>query len=302
MAQGAENDLKNITFFTNTSTVDFVEDNAPIDDLNFNILAVDNKAIAGSVNANTSQASLATHIGGSGLSAHPAVTDTVASFMSAADKVKLDGIQYEAQINILSATDALELVGGGLTRLHEHITATTTNDGMIASADKTKLDGIQAGAQVNNLTLTQAAALTNGNPDANAYHTHVTVPFTEVFTAGLHSNTDHFGLEGVVSVFPGFAKQSFRNGPEQIGPGATHFSFPYTPFMTTLECVMGGLSYISDQGGGASWGNQEAFVVTGVERLNTPGNLWGTIHYEVKPGYGAGDMKMRCWQGGYGIA
>lgn len=326
MAQGAENDLKDIRFFTNTSKVDFVEDNESADDLNFNTLVVDNKAILAKNTANASQTELGTHIGGSGVAAHPASTTTVAGFISAADQAKLDGIQVEAQINILSPLDALELVSGGVTRLHTHIDASAANDGLMPAADKAKLDTIQIGAQVNILTGAQVTGLIGGG-DANSYHTHVTPTFTETFKAGpgtdgvppgvtYHTNVDHTGLTGVPGSFPGFVPVPYQEGPTLINTvfdvafsGIEVFSKDYSPFLSELAVVTGGISYIADAG---SWGLTETFFVNDLSKSG----LIGTITYQIiannpvasipVPDWstiaGDGLMTMRCWQGGYGIS
>lgn len=295
MVQGAEFDLKDIRFYTQTSDVDFVEDNEPIQDLNDNILTVDNKAILAKNTANTASSTLAAHIGGSGTSEHPIATDTVAGFMSTADKFKLEGIQPEAQLNILSPTDALELVGGAVTVLHTHITVTDLNDGIMTTALKAKLDTIQDGAEVNILSTAEADGLTGGTPDANFLHTHVTPTFTETFNSGDHSGVDHTGLLGVPSGFPGFTKVSFDTGPTQSGPGTTIFAKPFASFVSDLAVITAGIQRIVDTG--PQWGASETFKINDVSKSGTT----GTVVYEIKKGAGDGFTQMNCWIGGYGI-
>jgi hypothetical protein len=329
MVQGAEFDLKDIRFFTNTSQVDFVEDNRPVEDLNDNTLTVDVKAVLAKNTANASQASLTAHIGGGGASAHGVVTQSVAGFMSANDKIKLDNIQAEAQINILSPIDALELVGGGVTRLHTHITANTIRDGLMTEIDKAKLDGIETGAEVNILTGPQVAGLTGGG-DANPFHTHVTPSFDENFREGpgtdgvppgvtYHTNVDHSTLPGVPGGFPGFTKVAYREASPGIvnltpNPAFSEvkvFDFDYSPFLSNLAVVTAGMSYLTDFSG---WGLTETFQIQSVSKSG----LVGTVVYSVFANNpvpelpppptdwsliaGDGLMEMRVWQGGFGIS
>ncbi len=82
-----------------------------------------------------------------------------------------------------------------------------------------------------------------------------------------------------------------------IGPGIQVHSFDYTPFLSELAVVTAGISEIQETG---IFQNLEAYRVTNV----TKSGLTGTITYEIDAGVspGGGDMRMRCWQGGYGIA
>lgn len=81
-----------------------------------------------------------------------AATTSAAGSMSAADKLKLDGVQAGAQVNVgtdLSYTASSRLLAsstGADVTLPE---ATTSAAGLLSSTDKTKLDGVQAGAEVN---------------------------------------------------------------------------------------------------------------------------------------------------------
>jgi len=91
--------------------------------------------------------SAATHV-------HGVATAGVAGFMSGADKVKLDGVEAGAQVNVgtdlgtsYSALDVAITSSTGLDASLAKVTATTA--GVMAAADKVKLDGVQAGAQVN---------------------------------------------------------------------------------------------------------------------------------------------------------
>jgi len=99
-----------------------------------------------------------------------AATTLAAGSMSAADKIKLDGIQAGAEVNVnadwnavsgdaqilnkptivSSVTGTAPIVSSGGTTPAISITAATTSAaGSMSSADKTKLDGIAAGAEVN---------------------------------------------------------------------------------------------------------------------------------------------------------
>jgi len=89
---------------------------------------------------------------------HGVATSGVAGFMAAADKVKLDGIQAGAQVNVgtnLSAGYSNVAVGlGSSTGTGINVVAATNAlAGVMTAADKAKLDGIAAGAQVNSSRL-----------------------------------------------------------------------------------------------------------------------------------------------------
>ena len=175
MSQGQDGDLVDIRYFIEGSPVHFVRDNEPLNDLNENILKIDDKCFNPVTGLKKSiedaEASLAAHIGLGGVSQHAVVTTAVAGFMSAADKQKLDKIQEEAQVNVLSPMDALALISHDIINLHEHRNVTAYKSGFMSVVQKTKLDGIQAGAQVNVLTSEQATALTSYS--ITDLHSHV---------------------------------------------------------------------------------------------------------------------------------
>jgi len=90
---------------------------------------------------------------GAGGAAHAAATASVAGFLSAADKAKLDGIAAGAQVNTVASvnarTGAVVLAHtdvGAAPAVHAHGEATASAAGFLSAADKTKLDGIATGA------------------------------------------------------------------------------------------------------------------------------------------------------------
>lgn len=99
------------------------------------------------------------HVGSRG-AAHAEATSTQAGFMSAADKVKLNGVDAGAQpntvISVAGKTGAVTLavgdVSGALASSHAgaggnaHALATTSQAGFMSAADKTKLDRVSSGA------------------------------------------------------------------------------------------------------------------------------------------------------------
>lgn len=306
MTQGAENDLKDIRYYTRTSEILFTADNEPVEDLNDNTLTVDNKAIGARDLADDVTTDLAAHIGGIGVAEHGESTLSDSGFMSAGEKSKLDRIDSEAQVNVLSIVDALELVGGGATSQHLHPNVTDSVDGFMTAVLKSKLNTIESGAEVNILTAPQVAGLTGGG-DANPLHTHVTPTFFETFREGpgtdgvpsgvtYHSNVDHTGLPGVPGAFPGFLNESYNDGPVQIGAGIKIFPHIYTT-MTTLHVIDAGFSYFIDTdawGWGSAGGVDESFHVTNVE---ISGSNTGVVTYEAKGAF----TRVSCWQGGYGL-
>jgi hypothetical protein len=100
------------------------------------------------------------HVGATG-SAHGVSTTSVAGFMSAADKTKLDGISSGAGATYVHpATHSADMIVDG-----------TTNKAYTA-VEKTKLAGIAAGAEVNvnaNWTATSGDALILNKPDLSVY-------------------------------------------------------------------------------------------------------------------------------------
>lgn len=90
---------------------------------------------------------------GSGATAHAAVTTSVAGFMSAADKTKLDGIATGATANVGTVTGVTATAPvastGGTAPVISMAAATASVNGYMTSTYASKLDGIAAGAQVN---------------------------------------------------------------------------------------------------------------------------------------------------------
>ena len=86
-------------------------------------------------------------------------TQSAAGLMSAADKKKLDGIASGAQVNpgnatqsaagLMSAADQKKLDGIATGAQVNPGVATTSANGLMSASDKSKLNGIAAGAQVN---------------------------------------------------------------------------------------------------------------------------------------------------------
>jgi hypothetical protein len=98
-----------------------------------------------------------------------AATTAAAGSMSAADKLKLDGIAANAQVNV-----ATNLSQGTRTSTAVPVTsstgsaatldvATTTLAGVMSASDKSKLDGVAAGAQVNMAVGTTAGTVAAGD-------------------------------------------------------------------------------------------------------------------------------------------
>lgn len=291
MTQGAENDLLDIRFYQESTTVIFNRSNEPMEDINNNTLTIDNKAIAARDTAITVQTDLSNHIGQAGIAEHSVATITTSGFISADDKGKLDRIQDQAQLNILAPVDAIELISRKATTLHAHPEATTVTSGFMSATDNAKLAGIEAGAEVNNISTANVTTLTTGG-NADALHTHTFAPGSEGFSAAVHATTNHTGLTGI-PVFPGFAPSIFHLSAQQVGPGVSMHSIPYGSF-TSLEVVTAGFAEWADAG---VWGNEESFSINDITIVGTT----GTVSYEIDPGVAFGDASMRVWQVGYGV-
>jgi len=292
MAQGAENDLVDITYYTTTSLVHFVEDNIPMLELNDNVLTVDDKAVWARDTINGVVDDFLDHVNAGG-NQHGNATDVVSGFMSAADRAKLSRIQNEAQVNLFSAVDSLELVGRRETTLHRHLNATTTIDGFISYTDKIKLASVEVGAEVNNISDANALILTDAS-NADALHTHVFTPFVETFTSTEHSGVNHSGLPGVLAAFPtdgsGFAKTTYSLGSTITGTDTYVFSKPYTFNVGVLDA---GIGYFSES---TQFGSGETVTVTDV----AISGVNGVVTYSTSKGGGLGDFQLACYQSAYG--
>lgn len=292
MTQGAENDLVDIRFYTNTSLVDFVADSEPLQDLNTNTLTVDNKAILAKDIALQADADFTTHQGGGAVSAHGVVTTTVSGFMSAADKLKLDGIQDGAGLNIIDPADALELVSSGVTSLHRHPTVDATRKGFMSAAEKSKLDGIQNFADVNNVSPTDATALQSG--DASLLHDHVQPSFVETFTEGVHFTTDHTGFPGITP-YTGINSTTFV--PSLLltssTPGVLIHSNSYAFQISILHA---GFSHVRTY---SSWISSKGLRIADVQVV--AGNTGVVTLTSTIEGPSAGLIRLSCWQGAGGL-
>ena len=102
-----------------------------------------------------------------------AATQSTPGYMSAADKVKLDGIAEGANKTVVDAAlDAAsanpvqnKAVKAALDGKAGTAVATTSANGLMSAADKTKLDGVEAGA--NKTTVDAALDATSTNPVQN---------------------------------------------------------------------------------------------------------------------------------------
>ena len=294
MAQGAEFDLVDIRYYTNTSDVYFVTDNEPIEDLNTNILTVDDKAIFARDIAQQAATDFAAHQGGGGAGVHGPATPSVAGFMSAADKNKLDGIQAGASVNIISPTDALELVGKGETKLHKHPIVTSTRQGFMSAAQITKLSGIETGADVNNVSDVDAATLTNG-PASNAtlLHTHFQPSFTETFTEAAHFTHDHTGLPGI-TVYSGLNGVPWVNSVPIFTTGAYTVEIYSETFGFDISSLSGGIGHIKTS---SYWANK----LHRIEDIQIVGNEGLITHsiQEIVPI--SGGVYQGVWMGAAGL-
>jgi len=284
MTQGVENDLLSISYYQEDTQVLYVDDMVPLLELNANILTVDNKAILARTTAAATEANLAAHVGSIGVSEHAVATTTSPGFMSKEDKLKLDGIQENAQINVLSPIDALGLISRKNTTLHRHPPATATSGGFISAADKTKLNGIEAGAEVNNIGLLNAGLLTGGS--VTDIHGHGFVPTSETFTEFVHSGTNHTGISGVPS-FPGFSvAEEFIPSTVTNNGGVLLHTHTYAFQPQILAC---GVRRVNCTMFGA-FGN--SFGITDISISGYDGIVETTV--------GGPFLSMDSWQGGFG--
>jgi hypothetical protein len=296
MVQGVENDLLNISYYTNTSEIYFVEDNRPVVDLNKNILTVDNKAILAKTTAVQAQTDFAAHQGGGGSGVHGLATPSVAGFMSAADKIKIDGIQAGASVNIISPTDALELVGKGITTLHRHPVVDTARKGFMSFVDKVKMNGIELLADVNNISDIDATTLVGG-PSSNAtlLHTHVQPSFTETFTQAVHFTHDHTGLPGITP-YTGINTSLFNISNEITTTGPLVTEVYSQPFGFQISAMCCGIHTFGTVGAG---GGYKLFQIENVQV--TAGNV-GVVTFSIQETIPTGgSCKLRVWLAAGGL-
>lgn len=124
----------------------------------------------------------------------PSSNSTQAGVMSSADKLKLDGIETGAQVNV--ATN----LGTAANTISRTITSSTGSStilptanssqaGVMSSADRTKLDGIAAGAQVNvptNLSIGSSTGTVVRIDSSTG--TNATLPIASDIVAGVITN------------------------------------------------------------------------------------------------------------------
>lgn len=132
------------------------------------------------------------------------VTTTTDGLMTAADKVKLNGIATGAQVNVgtnlgtnyFSNNLSITSSTGTNTTIAR---ATTTEAGVMAAPDKVKLDGIAAGAQVNvatNLSVTYTNVATTV---ASSTGTNAVITAASSTESGVMTSADKIKLDGVAT-------------------------------------------------------------------------------------------------------
>ena len=168
-----------------------------------------------------------------GGSLHAVATTSVAGFLSAADKLKLDGIAPGSTPTPLATTNPLPVgtvaIGTGVTAARDdhvhahgdqaggtlHAVATTSVAGFLSAADKTKLDGIATGATALALSSSTPAAVGTaaigaGTTAARSDHVHA------------HGNQAGGSLHAVATTsVEGFLSAADKNKLDSVASGAT---------------------------------------------------------------------------------
>lgn len=121
---------------------------------------------------------------------HALVTTTLAGFMSAADKVKLNGIAGGAAVSSVSGTAPI-VSSGGATPAISITAATTSAAGSMSAADKTKLDSVTSGAAVSTVTGTAPIVSSGGATPA------ISISAATTTTPGSMSAADKVKLNGI---------------------------------------------------------------------------------------------------------
>jgi hypothetical protein len=136
---------------------------------------------------------------GSGGSTHALVTSSVAGFMSAADKAKLDAMTPSEYGSVTGVTAVAPLISSGGTAPELSLpVATATADGYMSSALVAKLNGIQAGAQVNVATNISQGTRTGTTVAINSSTgTGATLSVATTSLAGVMSAADKTKLDGL---------------------------------------------------------------------------------------------------------
>lgn len=134
----------------------------------------------------------------------PAASTTDAGAMTQADRVKLNGIEAGAQVNV--GTN-LSLTGTGDTRTLQSSTgnnvalpvATDTNAGLMGVNDRSKLSGIESGAQVNIATNLSIGGTADAPILVSSTGDNVSFPLASTTIAGLLAAADKTKLNSVAA-------------------------------------------------------------------------------------------------------
>ena len=138
----------------------------------------------------------------------PAATDTEAGLLTAASKLKLDGVEPGAEANVdtdlaigTHSDTALQVTsstGADVTLPAATPTGGTNKAGLLVAADKTKLDSIEAGAEVNDPTNLGVGTRTGTDLQVtSSTGDDVTIPAASGTEAGLMVATDKTKLDGI---------------------------------------------------------------------------------------------------------
>jgi len=189
---------------------------------------------------------------------HSDVTTTSNGFMTAADKIKLDGIVTSNLLNranhtgeqaIATVTGLQTALNGKAATTHTHADATTTVAGFMSFADKTKLDGIVTANLVNraNHTGAQAISTVTGlqdalNTKASTAHTHSNATTT---VAGFMAFADKVKLDGVATGANNYVHPA--NHPASIITQDANNRFVTDAEKTTWNAKLGSVKTINGQ-------------------------------------------------------
>lgn len=229
------------------------------------------------------------HVGSGGTS-HAAASTSVAGFMSAADKSKLDGIAAGATANtgtVTGVTGTAPIVSsGGTTPAISISAATTSAAGSMSAADKTKLDGIAAGATANTGTVTSVSGTgtVSGLSLSGTVTTSGSLTLGGTLSASIENITDEHRLFNNMG-----DNHGTRSAFDAQGAASTvNFGWRYIQGNTNAPSGVGGGQYYSAFVG---LGNEYPYNQYGMQfaipRVPTGGSPYLSVRFEEGGAFGA---------------
>jgi len=190
---------------------------------------------------------------------HALVTTTAHGFMSAADKVKLNGITGGAAVASVSGTAPIAS-SGGTTPVISISAATTSAAGSMSAADKTKLDSITGGAAVASVSGTAPIVSSGGTTPA------ISINPATISGAGSLSASDKIKLDSLINGLSASLTASVTTTNTTADTSILSLVVPAATFVvgSVLEARL-----MADISGAAAGGNLSIWIKVGATKLHT---------------------------------